>query len=83
MKCKSESLEKKLDKPDWKQWLPIWGVYQIVKDGVNGKPSIIINRTEQGVEPAKPRVFFGSMAYQAASVLVVGAGLYQLAEKLF
>ncbi len=26
--------------PDWKQWIPIYGFYQIVKDRDEGKPSL-------------------------------------------
>jgi len=81
-----ESLEKKLEKPDWKQWLPIYGIYQMKKDVAKGKPIIVSERTDEGVKPAKPLVFFGSLAYQGASIATGVAGVYgfyQLVEKLF
>jgi len=79
---KSESLESKLDKPDWKQWLPIWGAHQIVKDGMDGRPTIIYNESEGRI---KFGLGLGSALYQAVSIAtaVVGTiyGLIQIAEK--
>jgi len=36
---KTNQLEKNKN-PDWKQWIPIYGVYQIIKDALNDKPSL-------------------------------------------
>ena len=36
-----KSLERNLEKPDWKQWLPLWGVYQIEKDLSENNPTIL------------------------------------------
>lgn len=83
MENTSQSLKRKLDKPDWKQWLPVYGIYRTIKDVRNDRPSIIINETEDGVEQARLSVFSGSAIYQAASVVVAGYGLYQMTEKLF
>lgn len=33
-----ESLENKA-MPDKKQWIPLYGTYQLVKDGLDGKPT--------------------------------------------
>lgn len=67
----SESLEGKL-KPDWKQWIPIYGIYQTEKDFDEGKP-VIMNRA--------------CSSYQALSSIAVSAGviygLFKLAGKLF
>ena len=35
-----ETLESKIGKPDWKQWLPVYGLYQVMRDNLKGKPSI-------------------------------------------
>jgi len=87
METKSESLEETLDKPDWKQWLPIYGIYQMKRDLNEGKPIIVSERTAEGLNrPARPLIFFGSLAYQGASIATGLAGVYglcQLAEKLF
>ncbi|MEK6918055.1 MAG: hypothetical protein AABW51_03840 [Nanoarchaeota archaeon] len=33
-------LEKELEKPDWKQWLPVWGIYVADKAIRDGKLSL-------------------------------------------
>ncbi|MCH7568035.1 MAG: hypothetical protein IIA87_01305 [Nanoarchaeota archaeon] len=87
MEYKSESLERKLDKPDWKQWLPVYGVYQGIRDARNGKPNFILEQTEQGVKLTRPAMFVVSATYHAVTTVAVSKGiiygLYQLAEKLF
>ena len=30
-------------KPDWKQWIPIYGIYKTGRDADNGKPSMLDN----------------------------------------
>ncbi|MCK4553071.1 hypothetical protein KAT80_02615 [Candidatus Pacearchaeota archaeon] len=80
MESKSESLERKLESPNWKQWLPVYGIYQVIKDKLGDKPTII--DFERGAGS-----FYGSAAYQAVSIAVASGGtiygLHQLAEKLF
>lgn len=41
MEKSPESLERKLDNPDWKQWLPLCGPFIAVKDAFQGKPYIM------------------------------------------
>jgi len=79
MENQSESLEKKLDKPDWKQWLPVYGIYQVDKDIKDSRPTLIdIGRGEA--------IFLVSATYQAVSIAVAIIGtaywLYQLALNL-
>lgn len=31
---------KEYKNPDWKQWLPAYGVYRVIKDNRDGKPSL-------------------------------------------
>ena len=73
----AESLEGKL-KPDWKQWWPAYGVYQVCKDHPAGKPTIIDNNNQLEILSA---------LYQAVSIAAIGFGirygLPKLAEKLF
>ena len=71
MENKSESLERKLDRPDWKQWLPVYGIYQVKKDIFDNKPTVIDREFSAS--------WIGSGIYQAVSIY----GLLQLAEKLF
>ncbi len=72
MENKVESLEKKLEKPDWKQWLPVYGIAQIFKDGAARKPRVIDNE----------KLFWLSTAYQAVAIngiaFGVGYGLVKL-----
>ena len=78
MENKPESLEEKLGRSDWKQWLPVYGVYQANRDFCNGKPSIL----NQDNSP-----HLGILFYQTFSFLAIGSGIaygiVQLAEKLF
>lgn len=87
MKEKFESLEKKLDKPDWRQLLPIYGIYQGMKDAMNGKPNFMQERTEHEIRETKPTIFYGNIIYQTISVFAayvgITYGLSKLAEKLF
>ena len=38
-----ETLESKIGKPDWKQWLPVYGHFKLRKDEAAGKPVAIDN----------------------------------------
>jgi hypothetical protein len=74
----SESLERKLEEPDWKQWLPVYGLIQTLRDIHNGKPTILENS-----EFTKGLGFFG---YQVVSPTTIIYGIRygtELAEKLF
>ena len=66
-------LENKL-KPDWKEWIPIYGVYQVGKD----------IRTGRFVPPERYGRFVGLIIYQglfgAAGVMGASAGLYYTSE---
>jgi hypothetical protein len=75
MKNKFESLEMELDKPNWKQWLPVYGIYQVNKDLFDDKPTIIDREDSAS--------WYDSAAYQAVSIIATVYGLSQLAEKLF
>ncbi|MEK6833113.1 MAG: hypothetical protein AABY32_03625 [Nanoarchaeota archaeon] len=33
--------EKIKKNPNWKQWIPVYGLYQATIDHINGKPSVI------------------------------------------
>lgn len=82
MENKMLSLENEVDKPDWKQWLPVYGIYKTLKDNSNNKPNIIFSRTE----PTSDLVFWGSALYQGVSTVTAVVGiykLYQFVEKLF
>lgn len=75
MEHKPESLERKLGKPDWKQWLPIYGIYQIIKDSHNNKPTMVDER-----DSAK---YWGMTIYQSVSIFGTVGGIgYLLAERL-
>jgi hypothetical protein len=67
MQYKTISLEE-IDKPDWKQWLPVYGIYQLVSDGFKRKPTIIDNRRGE-------TIFLGSAIYQATSLIALTYGV--------
>jgi len=81
------SLEEKVEKenPDWKEWLPIYGLYQMQKDAKNGKLTIIDDAN---------KISGYAWAYHAASIVIYHAmsmagiisgayyGIYILLEKL-
>ncbi|MCD4666202.1 hypothetical protein K8R47_00120 [archaeon] len=72
-----ERLEKKLKKPDWKQWVPVYGIYQIFKDKVNNKPSLADDFADKELR------LFCSVLYQSTSVVAFTGGIYKFIEKLF
>lgn len=74
MKSKPESLEMMLEKPNWKQWLPIYGVYQIKKDFFRGKPTII--------DKGKGLSYNGSALYQAISIVGAYIGAINFLSEL-
>jgi len=77
-KIEPKSLETRLERPDWKQWLPIYGVYRVLKDAKDNKPNIL---NPDGA----PIIFYGASAYQAISIVGLINGityLPELAQKL-
>lgn len=68
------TLEQKTEKADWKQWVPIYGIYKAYKDSNEDKPSIMTTSNDL--------IFFGNAVSQAISVVSAGHGLYSLAERL-
>ena len=71
----SQTLEQKTKKIDKKEWLPIYGIYQSIKDFGEGKPSVL-----DDVDSVK---FFGNAFYQVVSISTATIVLYKLAERLF
>lgn len=60
MENKSKSLEGNLREPDWKQRLPVWGICQVAKDSLEGKPIVF--------DTNKPREYFLNIYLQAVSI---------------
>jgi len=82
MESNTQSLERELEKPDWKQWIPVWGLRELYRANfVEGAPAI------NGDAANHPVRYYGSMIYHpiAAIGTVAGTvyGLAQLVEKLF
>ena len=67
-KLKTEPLEKRLEKPNRAQWLPIYGCYQIAKDIYGGKPTII----------DKLSTYYVHVINQSASIMALGYALHKL-----
>ena len=53
--------EKQIENLDWKQWIPIYGIYKTMKDASEGKPSLA------DFESHRIR-FAGSAIYQGVTV---------------
>jgi len=69
------------DKPDWKQWIPIYGIYEVCRAASKGEPTIYKN-------PEHPLLqFYGTAFYHAVVALgtVTGLayGVTKIAEKIF
>jgi len=65
---KSESLETRLERPNWKQWLPVYGVYSMIKDGLNNGPFV-------GDSKTSPKVDWGYGIYQSISIITLTLGV--------
>lgn len=78
MQSKSQTLDHKLERPDWKQWMPISGVFAARKALSLGKPTVL----DYGRGIARETYFLGYVLFQGSSLLATSYGLYQLAEKL-
>ena len=75
---KSQSLESKLEKPDWKQWIPIFGLYEVSKANIKGAPAINENMIDH------PIIYFGGMIYHAmitAGTISMIYGLFKIGEE--
>ncbi|OGJ12638.1 hypothetical protein A3K82_02070 [Candidatus Pacearchaeota archaeon RBG_19FT_COMBO_34_9] len=63
------------ENPDWKQWVPFYGIYQIMKDEQEGKPSVRDNM--------KSIQYWGSSIYHGVLtispiVIAITKGLEQI-----
>ncbi len=78
MTQKELTLEQITRTPDWKQWIPIYGLARIEVDAKQGKPSIILDYENH------PLKYLGSAFYHATATvgILTGAG-YSLYEAFF
>ena len=73
-----KSLEKRLEKPDWKQWLPVYGCVKITYNLYKNMPTILDK------DPSKePLIFMYHMISFGAGTYVVLDELAKLVEKIF
>ncbi len=76
------NLETEIEKPDWKQWLPLYGLYKVKVDNREDKPTII----DDMIGTYKPK-YQAWLTMQTCSVIVAVGGIgvvaYQAYEKLF
>jgi len=82
MSGSSESLERKLGKPDWKQWWPVYGLFQEAIDEREGRPIVGVEVSEGGTKRIKPLTYIGNSLYQSASIVAFSAlsacGIYEV-----
>ena len=62
-------LENKIGKPDWKQYVPVYGIYRAISDDKKGLPSIV---QSEGVQ-------IMSAAYHGT---IIGGAILSLVEYL-
>ena len=67
----NKTLEQKTEKIDWKEWIPVYGIYQNIRNDSENKPTA-----------TEGEYSFPHSVYQAVSTIAVGMGLYILAERL-
>lgn len=75
-----ENLEKKLEKPHWSQWVPLYGIHKIKKDEKDNKPTLF--------DDEKSALYRMSISYHVllASYVFIGSaagatyGLYELVK---
>jgi len=82
MEYKSQSLDRELEKPDWKQWIPLFGLREIYRANfVENVPAI---NDDSENNPVRYR---GAIIYHSITVAGTTAGtiygLAQLVETLF
>ena len=75
------SLEQMLDIINRKQWIPIYGVYQIIHDNLKGKPALNDLRDYYG--RLHPLRYFGSAVYHGITISQVSIPIIATIEKLF
>lgn len=76
------NLETKIEKPDWKQWFPLYGLYKVKVDNREDKPTII----DEGIGTYELK-YQAWLVMQTCSVMAAVGGIagvaYQAYEKLF
>ncbi len=73
MTTPNKNLEQKTKKIDWKEWIPVYGIYQIYKYTNKNKPGVLDGENS----------LLLNAAYQTLSTFAIGTGLYELAKQLF
>jgi len=68
METSRKPLEEKVEKINWKEWIPIYGVYQTIKNTREGRPSVIGTPTEEGLRNSGPLLYWGNIAYHAVAI---------------
>ncbi len=74
-----QNLENKIEEPDWRQWLPIYGLYQLHKDSKAGKLLVM------GMKTKKEAIYhrWCYQTYQSSSIALGTIGtFYGLAQLL-
>ncbi len=64
----SKTLEQKTEKINWKEWIPVYGIYQRIMNQKETK----LNATDE--------ISRRYTAYQTISTIALSAGLYKLGE---
>jgi len=66
-------------KPDWKQWIPIYGLFKGAKEELRGKPTILDNPTNNLNGYVKS---FGAFYYHVITAEGILIGAYKGLEQL-
>lgn len=66
---------------DWKQWIPVYGVFEVFRDCYAGRPTLI-DRFEDESKLKYIVRFYTSASYQGLCMLSASYGIYKLFDAL-
>lgn len=65
----TKNLEQKIEKINWKEWTPFYGIYQAIIDKKENKPNVF---------DGDLTTFCASVFYQASLTIAISFGAYSL-----
>ena len=77
MEQKELTLEQRAESPDWKQWIPVYGIYKAIADAKANKPSIA-----QSFEGDHDARFYLSAFYHSTTTIGVIIGAIETLDYL-
>ncbi len=82
-KLSEDDSAKEGQKPDWKQWLPVYGIYKIRKDSEHAKPVIMDSKGSPRDILIGTYHLLSGISVTLATAAGIAYGIEALIEKLF